>query len=169
MATASRPITVQEYLGTSYRPDCDLVEGELQERNLGELEHSEMQLAIIQWFLAHADEWGLIPYPEIRIQTGPQRFRVADIAVLPRNAPRERILLTPPLIVIEILSPEDRVARYRERLEDYRAMGIRNIWVVDPMTLEGFDCSSGSWNKTESFHASGSAVEMPIKDLVIRR
>ncbi len=169
MATASRPITAQEYLGTSYRPDCDLVEGELQERNLGELEHSEMQLAIIQWFLAHADEWGLIPYPEIRIQTGPQRFRVADIAVLPRNAPRERILLTPPLIVIEILSPEDRVGRYRERLEDYRAMGIRNIWVVDPMTLEGFDCSSGSWNKTESFHASGSEVEMPIKDLVIRR
>ena len=136
---------------------------------MGELEHSEMQLAIIRWFLAHADEWGVNPYPEIRIQTGPQRFRVADIAVRPHNASRERILLTPPLIVIEILSPEDRVSRYMERLEDYRTMGIRNIWVIDPITLEGFDCSSGNWNKTETFYAGGSAIYMPMKDLTIQR
>ena len=29
-------ISVREYLSTSYRPDCDYVDGEVQERNLGE-------------------------------------------------------------------------------------------------------------------------------------
>ena len=28
-------VSVEEYLHTSYRPDCDYVDGEVQERNLG--------------------------------------------------------------------------------------------------------------------------------------
>ena len=31
---------MEEYLATSYRPDCDYVDGEIEERNLGEKEHS---------------------------------------------------------------------------------------------------------------------------------
>lgn len=43
MATAAKlQMTPQQYLATSYKPDCDFVDGELQERNLGELEHSAM-------------------------------------------------------------------------------------------------------------------------------
>jgi len=30
-------ISVQEYIATSYRPDCDYVDGEVRERNLGNL------------------------------------------------------------------------------------------------------------------------------------
>jgi hypothetical protein len=40
-------ISVQEYLGTSYRPDCDYVDGEVLERNLGEFEHASAQREII--------------------------------------------------------------------------------------------------------------------------
>ncbi len=39
-------ISVAEYLSTSYRPDCDYVDGELLERNSGELEHARLQTAI---------------------------------------------------------------------------------------------------------------------------
>jgi hypothetical protein len=35
MAT-SAIVPVSEYLRTSYSPDCDYVDGEVQERNLGE-------------------------------------------------------------------------------------------------------------------------------------
>ncbi len=37
---AAIAIPLSEYLGTSYRPDCDYLEGELLERNVGELDHS---------------------------------------------------------------------------------------------------------------------------------
>ncbi len=36
-------ISVEEYLATSYRPDCDYVDGEVVERNLGEWDHSRLQ------------------------------------------------------------------------------------------------------------------------------
>ncbi len=35
-------IPVSEYLRTSYSPDCDYVDGEVQERNLGE--HRSQQI-----------------------------------------------------------------------------------------------------------------------------
>ena len=42
MATSAL-ISVAEYLSTSYRPDCDYVDGEVQERNLGEYDHGKPQ------------------------------------------------------------------------------------------------------------------------------
>ena len=43
MATGT-VISVSEYLSTMYRPDCDYVDGEVQERNLGEYDHGKIQL-----------------------------------------------------------------------------------------------------------------------------
>ena len=39
---SSTLISVQEYMATTYRPDCDYVDGEVRERNLGEIEHSHL-------------------------------------------------------------------------------------------------------------------------------
>ena len=51
MATTTRlAVPVSEYLHSSYSPDCDYVDGELQERNVGELDHAEVQSALVQWF-----------------------------------------------------------------------------------------------------------------------
>ena len=36
-------VSVEEYLKTSYEPECDYVDGEVQERNVGERDHSILQ------------------------------------------------------------------------------------------------------------------------------
>lgn len=163
MATAHNlPISVSEYLHSSYEPDCDYVDGILEERNLGELDHSDVQAALILWFGAHRKDWGFRAAPEIRVQVSPTRFRVADICLIADAAPREQIIETPPLAIIEILSPEDRWSRYRQRLEDYRKMGVRNIWVVDPSARKGFDCSTGSWIEANDFAAAGTPVDLHL-------
>ncbi|HYK36375.1 Uma2 family endonuclease [Alloacidobacterium sp.] len=163
MATAHNlPISVSEYLHTSYHPDCDYVDGIIEERNLGELDHSELQGALLAWFAAHRREWGIKAVPEIRIQTSSTRFRVADVCVISSSAPREQIIMTAPLAVIEILSPDDRVSRYRRRLDDYRKMGVKNIWVIDPAARKGFDCSTGDWIETSDFAAAGTPVELHL-------
>ena len=41
-------IPVSEYLSTSYDPDCDYVDGQVQERNVGEEDHSDLQNQLIQ-------------------------------------------------------------------------------------------------------------------------
>jgi len=72
-------ISVQEYVATSYRPDRDYVDGELQERNLGELEHSLLQTAVVAWFWTRRKEWNVLPVVEQRVQVAPTRFRVPTL------------------------------------------------------------------------------------------
>ena len=45
MATATFT-PVGEYLRTSYRPDCEYVDGELRSRNVGETDHSRLQMVL---------------------------------------------------------------------------------------------------------------------------
>ena len=35
-------ISVTDYLATSYSPDCDYVDGRVEERNLGQRDHSNL-------------------------------------------------------------------------------------------------------------------------------
>ena len=53
--TVATQISVEEYLKTSYRPDCDYVDGEVRERNFGEYDHSRPQMRLIM-FLGRAGE-----------------------------------------------------------------------------------------------------------------
>jgi Uma2 family endonuclease len=166
MATATTTrISPSEYLHTSYRPDCDYVDGVVEERNLGELDHSAVERALVKWFIDHERDFGVVGYPELRVQVSPTRFRVADLCVISTSAPREQIIQTPPVAVIEVLSPEDRVSRYLARLEDYRKMGVRNVWVIDPAERMGFDFSSGSWIDTAVFTDAATGLRLDLAAL----
>jgi Uma2 family endonuclease len=68
------------------------------------------------------------------VQVKEYRFRVPDVCVIFAEAPKESILTHPPLLCIEILSPEDRMSEILERVKDYLAFGVRYVWVLDPRT-----------------------------------
>jgi Uma2 family endonuclease len=125
-------ISVREYLTTSYRPDCDYVDGRIEKRNVGEYDHSYLQALLAHLFMNHQEEWGVRPLTDIRVQVMATRFRVPDVTVLRAGTPREPTLTHPPLLVIEILSPEDRLSRFTERTDEYLDFGIEHIWIVDP-------------------------------------
>ena len=156
-AATPLPLSVEDYLHTSYSPDCDYVDGELQERNLGEFDHAVVQTALAVWFASRAKEWNIRAVTELRIRVAPMRFRIADVCLRSRDEPVEQVPTHAPLAIIEVLSPEDRVSRYQQRLDDYRAMGVRNIWVVDPETQRGYDCSTESWIEKQTFAIENSA------------
>jgi Uma2 family endonuclease len=138
MATTPSLISIEEYLRTSYHPDVDYVDGEIEERNLGQYDHGKIQAFITYLFMQNATPWHTDVVPELRIRVSPRRIRVCDVAVLRADAPREQVTLTPPLICIEILSPEDRLPRATLVLADYLAMGVQNIWLVDPANRAAF-------------------------------
>ena len=137
MATTAL-ISAEEYLATTYRPDCDYVDGEVQERNLGERWHSSVQMMIGAIFAQHRRDWKLVPLPEQRVQVSPTRFRVPDVCVIRATDPFTPILHTPPLLCVEVLSPEDRFSRILERVEEYLQMGVPHVWIIDP-------CSRDIW------------------------
>lgn len=133
MATAPSLLPIEEYLRTSYRPDVHFVDGEIEERSLGEYEHGKLQGLMFTVFSLNGKAWGTDPVVEQRIRVTPDHVRVCDVAVLRADAPREPVTVTPPLICIEVLSPEDRLPRVKIVLADYLAMGVQNIWLIDPV------------------------------------
>lgn len=137
MSTAAL-ISVEEYLATPFSPDCDFVDGQLIERNLGTNDHSTLQGEILGWFRDRRRELRLKALPEQRIRISHRRFRVPDVCVYPIPVPSEQVLTHPPYICIEVLSPDDSFRTLRDRLDDYLAMGIPNLWTLDPASRRGW-------------------------------
>ncbi len=162
---ATLQTSLGDYLRTSYHPDCDYVDGEVQERNWGEFDHAAIQGFLILWFGQHRREWNLRVLPEIRIRVAESRVRIADVCLMSSGQPVEQVLTRPPLAVIEILSPEDRISRYNERLTDYRKMGIQNVWVIDPSTRVGYDCSTPAWLPVAELRVAGTPALLQLADL----
>jgi Uma2 family endonuclease len=126
-------MTMEEYLHTPFEgPDRDYVDGEVLERNMGELPHARLQMRLGYLLSALADTLRLQVLPEIRIQVSPTRFRVADLAVWRAGPIGQRIPTVPPFLVVEILSPEDRLIRLQPKIQDYLAYGVEWVWVIDP-------------------------------------
>jgi len=46
-------VSVEEYLNTSYSPDCEYLEGKVLERNLGEYEHARLQTRLAAFLFGH--------------------------------------------------------------------------------------------------------------------
>ncbi len=124
--------TVREYLRTSWSPDREFVDGHIEERNLGEKEHSILQRFVAVHFAIHRAEWGVEVFPELRTQKRETRFRVPDVLVVRAGEKFERYLDQPPLIAIEIHSPEDTLRAMRARAAEYRTFDVEHIWIIDP-------------------------------------
>lgn len=69
----------------------------------------------------------------MRTRISPTRYRAPDVVILEGKRPRKGILEHPPLIAIEILSPEDRQSRIQQRIDDCLGIGTRFVWLIDPI------------------------------------
>lgn len=132
MSAVSNLVSIQEYLHTVYRPDSDYVDGVLVERNVGEITHQMAQQDLVVFLRERRTLWGIFVVQELRVQVSPTRYRVPDVLVVLGGRPDEQILTKPPFLCVEILSPEDRIGRMQERIDDYLRFGVRYVWVIDP-------------------------------------
>ena len=125
-------ITVREYLRTSYSPDCEYVDGRIVERNVGDKGHSILQMFLAGIFWMNRVAWGVEVYPELRTKLATRLFRIPDVLVVRAGLRFESVLDHPPLIAIEILSPDDSLGDLQEKVVEYVGFGIEHIWVFDP-------------------------------------
>jgi Uma2 family endonuclease len=132
MATTTTFVSVEEYLRSSFEPDAEYVDGQIEERAVGENDHSVWQAAICAWFQQQIQSGQIRVRPELRVQVGPTRFLVPDVTLLDRNRLIEPIATYPPVAVFEILSPTDTLKRVMTKCGMYEKMGIQTILVIDP-------------------------------------
>jgi Uma2 family endonuclease len=159
-------VSVEEYLRTSYHPDRDYVDGEVLERNLGEREHSTVQREILFRLVGRYPGLRRRLLPEQRVQVSPSRYRVPDICIVSEDAPYEKIIRTPPLLCIEILSPEDTMSRTLRKIQDYFDMGVPTCWIVDPMAREGWIATPGQLMKALDGILRAGGIEMPLAEVL---
>jgi Uma2 family endonuclease len=165
MAATATLISVDQYLRTTTDPDCEFVAGVLEERTVGELDHSTWQIILAAFFLVREKELGILSRTELRVQTSADNFRVPDVTLLSRNAPREQIVTYAPLAVFEILSPEDSMTRTLEKLADYERMGIGAIWVIEPKQRIYFHYRDGQLTPGTVFELPNSEFTVPMAEI----
>jgi Uma2 family endonuclease len=139
-------MTVVEFLAL---PDDgverDLIRGELRERFMTRRNrwHAKVEAKIA--YLLHRWRAGL-PQPRGEVYSGevgcvlrrnPDSTVGIDVvyaaAEVASHASDETTMLDgPPILAVEILSPNDTIEQIGEKVDEYRAAGVALVWLVDP-------------------------------------
>ncbi|HEX3744799.1 MAG TPA: Uma2 family endonuclease [Bryobacteraceae bacterium] len=155
------------YRRTFYKPDREYADGVGIERNAGEQDHSWLQAALSAYLFRRRKLWEIEAYVGPRHFIRPGRYMIPDVCVIRAPRPAEKVFDKPPLIWIEILSPEDRPIRVNEKIRELREFGVPNIWVIDPETFEAeVHTPEGSTAVADGIlRAAGTAIEVPLGEL----
>jgi Uma2 family endonuclease len=165
-------ISIEEYLHTSFDGcDCEYVDGEIVERNMGKAQHGKIQAKLIQLLGLLEATLGLQIIAEIRIHVSPTRYRIPDIGVWLRDAiVGDDIPSLPPFLAIEILSPEDRWSRMLVKIGEYLECGVQWIWVIDPDAREArcFSQRNPTGTLCDTLRTENPAIEIPLSQILNR-
>jgi Uma2 family endonuclease len=162
------PIPVHEYLGSTYDPDRDYVDGVIVERKRVTHWHGLVQHKIAAIFAANRRTWSLRPITEQRLQVSHTRFRVADVCVVRASDRIDAILHAAPLLCVEVLSPEDRFQQIVIRGQEYQSMGVEHIWIIDPESREAWfmgDCGGPLPMLEDAFTLPGTPVRLTMTEI----
>ncbi len=157
-------ISVDEYLHTSY-PDGDreYLDGRIVERNMGEFDHSHWQTRIAFYLVMYYKQyWTGV---ELRVQVKPTRFRIPDVTMIRAAQPGTGILTEPPMLIVEVLSKDDRAGDLQDKIDDYLSFGIPFIWVVNPRTQRGFVYSSEGMRQPVDSVLRAGEVTLPLAEI----
>jgi Uma2 family endonuclease len=157
-------IPIAEYLSTNYRPDREYIDGEVLERNMGKWEHSRIQILLGAWFVQHESVWKIQSATEWRTRVSPSRIRIPDLVLVPLG-PQSEILTIPPILAVEILSPDDTYSETENRARDYQQMGVQTIWIIDPQTRTGRVCTGAAWTQTPRLEVPGTEIHVDLPSL----
>jgi Uma2 family endonuclease len=158
-------ISQEEYLRTSYEHDCEWIEGEVRERAMPDEYHSALQQFFLMYFQNLKRELHVRVRPELRVRVAARRYRIPDVTILAESAPFQAIPDTPPVLCIEVLSPDDRPGELEEKIDDYVAMGVGAIWIVDPRRRKLWTADTAGMHAADSFQVPNSALILPAAEI----
>lgn len=158
-------MSVEEYLHTSFDgADREYLDGEVVERNMGNKSHGRTQGQFYYCFRLHEARTGLFAVTEVRHRVKDSRYRIPDVAVF-EGEPGGEVPSSPPLVAVEILSPDDRVGYIIPKLEEYRQWGVRHIWVADPEDRKFFTYGDAGLHEVTELALSEHAIVLTLADI----
>lgn len=164
--SVAHAVSLEEYLHTTYRPDCDWVDGELRERNVGQFDHANLQRVLCGMLFAREKDWRTIALLSQRLRVSANHYRVPDLLVVPADYDRSPIVSVAPLLCIEILSPDDTIREIVERSEDYLGLGTPEVWIFDPAKKRAYVSSAKGLHEADAASKlQCGAIEISLPEL----
>ncbi|MCX6595260.1 MAG: Uma2 family endonuclease [Acidobacteria bacterium] len=130
MATQAA-IPVEEYLRSSYEHDREYVHGEVVERAMPTKKHGRTQTLLARCLATVEQTHAAYVVTETRAKLDEDLFRIPDVSVY-WPPPAGEVPSVPPLVAIEILSPDDPFSAVMKKCAEYRRWGVKHVWVTDP-------------------------------------
>ena len=148
MTVAIQKMTLEEFL--AYDDGTD----KLYELENGELidmpSESEVNRRVAMFLLAYFLQLGIPSYrltmkTEVAVSGSRVSVRVPDLLILSEelatemeDASRSIVLMDmpPPLLAVEVVSPNQEKRDYRYKRSEYAARGIAEYWIVDPLAKQ---------------------------------
>ena len=140
LETTAKLITGDELLAMGDIGRCELIDGEIVRMSpTGEVHgYLESRLTFFLYGFNQETQAGWILGGEvgIYIQRNPDRIRGADLAFWSRgrlpDGPSTGFSGVAPDLIVEILSPTDRWAGMRQKIDDYFSIGVGELWIIGP-------------------------------------
>ena len=159
-------VSIEEYLRTSYEDlDREYVDGEIVERTLPTNLHSKAQCRLAGILDRLGETLPLYGRVELRSRVTATRVRIPDVSAYAGVEPTDPVPSTPPLIAIEILSPDDRQSKLIAKLEEYREWGVRHVWLVNPQTRKLHVYEKGALREVDSFEVPEFNVHVTATEI----
>jgi len=114
-------VSVEEYLKGGYKPACEYLDGVLRQKPMPAWDHGFTQSRVGQLLNENSPDFAAAS--EITVGLSETRFLVPDV-IAQRKTDLQRPYPTQPVhLVVEILSPEDRMSDVIAKCEQYHAWG----------------------------------------------
>jgi Uma2 family endonuclease len=142
MTLTATQISFEDYLahddGTDNR--YELVDGKLSLMNPPTVQHFLIAKLIEQVLDAEIKrlQSAWIVFREAGVRTGANKSRLTDVCVVTIDQAKElieqsAIFQSPPLLIVEIVSPDSIKRDYRYKRSEYAALEVPEYWIVDPL------------------------------------
>lgn len=142
-STPVKNLTFEEYLayddGTDNRYELD--NGELVLMNPPTVKHSLILKFLEKKFDSEIERLSLswVALRDTGIRTGLRSSKLPDLSILTteqayRLMNQSAVFENPPLLAVEVVSPDSVNRDYRFKRTQYAAFGIPEYWIVDPLS-----------------------------------
>jgi Uma2 family endonuclease len=74
---------------------------------------------------------------------------------------------TAPLLCVEILSRRDSLIDMQDRVDDYKGMGTRQVWLIDPFRRRAYMANEQGFLRPEEdvLTVPGTEIRVALKDM----
>lgn len=118
---------------------CELIDGRIVPMTPTGGTHGVVELNLgseLRGFVRlHQLGWVMVGDVGVYTRRNPDRIRGADVVFISKERlaePPQGFLEVAPELVVEIMSPSDRWQDIRQKIEEYFAIGVQWVWIVEP-------------------------------------